>query len=79
MADTNARKSLHNFCKFGIRTYGPDYPMTWGKEELAKELEVNAARGFPCMMGSIDCVQWEWKNGPIAWHGMFKDRNRKII
>ncbi|GJS31646.1 ALP1-like protein [Tanacetum coccineum] len=23
------------------------------------------------MLGSIDCMQWEWRNYPKSWHGQF--------
>ncbi|GJZ27884.1 ALP1-like protein isoform X1 [Tanacetum coccineum] len=31
----------------------------------------NNIHGFPGMLGSIDCMHWEWRNCPKAWHGQF--------
>ena len=28
-------------------------------------------RGFPGMLGSLDCTDWEWKNCPTGWAGQF--------
>ena len=33
-------------------------------------------RGFPCMIGSIDCMHWEWKNCPAGCKGMYQVRSR---
>ena len=46
-----------------------------------KQMEINAARGFPGMFASLDCMHWEWKNGPVAWQGQFQDKDgvRSVI
>ena len=77
VADITALKSLRKFCKFVIRQYGPEYLGAWREKDIKKEMEVNAGRGFPGMMGSIDCTHWQWKMCPISWQGMYQDRNRK--
>ncbi|XP_048611876.1 uncharacterized protein LOC111211738 [Brassica napus] len=38
-------------------------------EDLQRLLDVGEVRGFPGMIGSIDCMHWEWKNCPTAWKG----------
>jgi hypothetical protein len=44
-------------------------------------LEYNISRGFPGMLGSIDCIYWSWKNYPAAWYEQFKGhkKDRAII
>ena len=38
-----------------VRKYGPEYLGRWDKEEMDVEEEANVARGFPGMIGSMDC------------------------
>ena len=40
-------------------------------DDVQRLLQVNESRGFPGMLGSIDCMHWRWKNCPTAWKGQF--------
>ena len=34
-------------------------------------MALGEARGFPGMLGFLDCIHWEWKNCPTGWAGMY--------
>ena len=42
------------------------------QEDLQKQVEINTARGFLDMFGSIDCMHQVWKNCPVVWQGQFQ-------
>ena len=65
------RKCLYGFRHFVVRVYGPKYLNRWDKAEMEKEIAINTARGFPGMMGNIDCCHWKWKNCPMGLQGVY--------
>ena len=48
---------------------------------LIKQVEINMARGFRGMFGSLDCMHWMWEKCPTTWQGQFQDKEgvRSII
>ncbi|XP_019094351.1 PREDICTED: putative nuclease HARBI1 [Camelina sativa] len=68
---STARKCLHEFIARIILLFGDEYLRRPTQDDLERLLYQNQQRGFPGMVGSIDCMHWEWKNCPTAWKGMY--------
>jgi len=62
---------LGKFAEGVIENFGEEYLRPPRSDEMEKILQENEARGFPGMLGSIDCMHWAWKNCPKGWAGMF--------
>ncbi|KAK2659608.1 hypothetical protein Ddye_006141 [Dipteronia dyeriana] len=60
---------MKDLCSAIIDIFGEEYLRTLTKEDIMRMLEENAMRGFPRMLGSLDCMHWKWENCPTAWHG----------
>ncbi|XP_033146098.1 uncharacterized protein LOC117133616 [Brassica rapa] len=71
MGETTARNCLHHFTAGIIQLFGDYYLRRPTPEDLQRLLYIGQQRGFPGMIGSIDCMHWEWKNCPAAWKGMY--------
>jgi hypothetical protein len=76
MGESTAIKCVKRFVVAIVQVYGATYLRAPNAEDTARLLEENAARGFPGMLGSIDCMHWSWKNCPAAWHGQFKGQKK---
>ncbi|XP_047953192.1 uncharacterized protein LOC125199069 [Salvia hispanica] len=72
VADTTGRDCLKKFCKGVIETFGPTYLRKPTVQDCQFLLDLHwRTHGFPGMLGSIDCMHWQWKNCPTAWRGQF--------
>ncbi|CAN0845714.1 hypothetical protein LINGRAHAP2_LOCUS4183 [Linum grandiflorum] len=63
---------LRKFCTAVVQTYGHEYLREPTHHDLEKLLAKATQRGFPDMIGSIDCMHWEWRNYPTAWAGQYR-------
>ncbi|KAL7219262.1 hypothetical protein ACSBR2_012363 [Camellia fascicularis] len=77
IGETTANDSLKLFCNAIIALYEEQYLRSPNENDIARLLEEGKARGFPGMLGSLDCVHWKWKNCPTAWHGTHRGHYNK--
>ncbi|XP_068331517.1 uncharacterized protein [Pyrus communis] len=74
MGKSTILESLMRFCGAIESIYTAKYlrkPTNMDLQRLLKKAEM---RGFPRMIGSIDCMHWTWKNCPSAWQGTHGDK-----
>ena len=71
IGESTAIESLRRFVKVVIAMFGDHYLRTANNIGIARLLQMGEQRGFPGMLGSIDCMHWKWKNCPTTWQGMY--------
>lgn len=81
ISETSAILSMYAFCKGVVEAFEEEYLRGPTAEDTQRLLSDNAARGFPGMLGSIDCMHWQWRNCPSAHHGQYigKDKTPTIV
>ncbi|XP_076903825.1 uncharacterized protein LOC143558992 [Bidens hawaiensis] len=77
MSEAVTRASLIKFVEGVISCFSQEYLRRPNDDDLARLLHVGAEHGFPGMVGSIDCMHWQWKNCPTAWAGQYAGRSGK--
>ncbi|KAL6549691.1 hypothetical protein OROMI_020179 [Orobanche minor] len=77
IGESTATESVKRFVKAIVYIFGDEYLRRPNKDDTIRLLAEGKKRGFPGMLGSIDCMEWEWKNCPTRWSGMYTGRSGK--
>ncbi|XP_062088761.1 uncharacterized protein LOC133795323 [Humulus lupulus] len=81
IGETTAIECLVNFVRGVNDIFRTEYLRRLNAGDIHRLLQMGEVRGFPTMLGSIDCMHWEWKNCPVAWKCQFTrgDHGRPTI
>jgi hypothetical protein len=71
IGETTTLKCVDKFTRGVINLFGPQYLRKPTTEDIERFLRMGEARGFPGMLGSIDCMHWERKNCPVSFKGQY--------
>uniref|UniRef100_A0A0D3C2K7 DDE Tnp4 domain-containing protein n=1 Tax=Brassica oleracea var. oleracea TaxID=109376 RepID=A0A0D3C2K7_BRAOL len=71
LGESTARLCVENFVEAIINLFGNEYLRRPTPDDLQRLLYIGEVHGFSGMIGSIDCMHWEWKNCPTAWKGQY--------
>ncbi|XP_019184650.1 PREDICTED: uncharacterized protein LOC109179606 [Ipomoea nil] len=77
IGESTAIESLKRFCRAVAVVFGQRYLRAPDANDVARLLEIGERRGFPGILGSLDCMHWTWKNCPTAWAGQYAGRSRE--
>ncbi|XP_059428458.1 uncharacterized protein LOC132162210 [Corylus avellana] len=75
IGESTAMECFKLFVQAVNSKFSTEYLRSPTQDDVARLLAIGASRGFPGMLGSIDCMHWKWKNCPNAWKGSHNDIN----
>ncbi|XP_058769083.1 uncharacterized protein LOC131642938 [Vicia villosa] len=71
IGESIAIECLERFVRDVNEVFGAEYLRRPNNNDVEHLLQIGESRRFPGMLGSIDCMHWEWKNCLVAWKGQF--------
>ena len=72
IGESTALESLRRFVAAVVEIFGEQYLRYPNEADIARLLAMGEEKGFPGMLGSIDCMHWKWKNCPYDKQGQHK-------
>ena len=77
IGESTVLESLRRFVTAVVDIFEDEYLRYPNEADTTKLLARGEQRGFPGMLGSIDCMHWAWKNCPYEKQGQYKGHKDK--
>ncbi|XP_019172075.1 PREDICTED: putative nuclease HARBI1 [Ipomoea nil] len=71
MGETTIMRCIKRFVQSINDVFGEEYLRRPNVVDVQRLMQIGEQRGFPGMLGSIDCMHWELRSCPTAWHGQY--------
>jgi hypothetical protein len=71
IAESTSVKCLKMFVEGVIDIFGDKYLRRPNVDDVQRLLDIGESRGFPGMLGSLDCMHWRWEKCPMSWKRQF--------
>nr|XP_020183789.1 protein ALP1-like [Aegilops tauschii subsp. strangulata] len=78
MGERTCLETTVKFVRDVVEVFGPKYLREPNAQDLEKLLDVGEARRFLGMLGSVDCMHWQWKNCPKNLRGMYQGHTKEV-
>ena len=75
IGESTAILCMKIFCSAIVEIFGNVFLRSSNANDTERLLSKSEKRGFPGMLGSLDCMHWEWKNCPTTWAGQYSGRH----
>ena len=66
ISESTMIEAFKHFVKAVVDVFADQYLRAPTAEDTARLMAINTPRGFPGMLGCIDCMHWRWKNCPTG-------------
>ena len=77
MGESTCIEAMEHFAYAVVKVFGPKYLREPNADDTARLLTLGEARGFPGMLGSVDCMHWQWKNCPTGLRGQYQGHSKE--